>query len=206
MSKTRLVSRKEAARELGITRQRLEYLIKSGKIEEAADGIDIEKAKRLRKANTDPAKQMAYLASRSGRAVETPPPATKTTAAQLAAADAGKARASRERQRTAAGDDGERQPRLFDFNEARTAREQANAKIAELNYQERAGQLIRREVVERREFAVARKLRDRLLGFPARVANFVAPEAMPTLNDEIEALIKEMAADAEAISKADEGL
>ena len=42
------------------------------------------------------------------------------------------------------------------------------------------------------EFAIGRRLRDRILGFPARVANLVPPEAMTSLTEECEALVREL--------------
>lgn len=90
---------------------------------------------------------------------------------------------------------------LVPFPEARAKRENWNAQLAEIKYKEQAGLLISREEVAAREFAVARKVRDRILGFPARVANFVPPDAMKLLVDECDQLVRELQDDAARIAE-----
>ena len=90
---------------------------------------------------------------------------------------------------------------LVPFPEARAKRENWNAQLAEVKYKEQVGLLVSREEVAAREFAVARKVRDRILGFPARVANFVPPDAMKILVDECDQLVRELQDDAARIAE-----
>ena len=90
---------------------------------------------------------------------------------------------------------------LFDFNLARAEKEHHNARLAALKADELAGKLIPRDEVSAKEFAVARKLRDRILGWPARLAGLVPPEAMKTIVDECDQLCRELQEDAAAIAE-----
>ena len=56
------------------------------------------------------------------------------------------------------------------FAKFRSAREAYQAKLAQLDYEERAGQLLKRAEVERETFDVARQLRDRFLSLPQELA------------------------------------
>ena len=182
------VDRKTTAAALGVSRQRLEKLIHQGRVVETAKGIDLEKAKRDYAASIDPAKKAAWEARRKpkpGRPRTTPPP----TAGPRLAVD-----------NTSDPDD---TSDLFggNFNESRARKEHWAARRAELEYKQRAGELIPRDEVRAKEFAVARKLRDRILGFPARLANWVPPEAMKIITDECDTLIRELQEDAARIAE-----
>lgn len=165
-------SRKEVSDALGISRQMVEKYISKGLFKEVAPGrLVLADCRRAYETQTDPGKRL--------RVVE------PTTLAPSPAP-------------TPSGDGAE--PGLFDFQQARTRRENWNANTAELKYREAAGLLIPREEVAAKEFAVARKLRDRILGFPARLANFCPPDAMKIVTDECDQLVRELQDDAAQIA------
>lgn len=169
------VDRKTAAESLGISRQRLEKLIKQGRIEETVLGIDLAAARIAYEQTTDPAKRAAY----EGVAPEAPK-RVKVGLTTVQDPETGK---------------------TIDFSTARTQKEVANARRAEFEYKAKLGAYLQRDVVMAKEFAIARKLRDRILGFPARLANFVPKEAMSVITDECEALAREMQGDVASISE-----
>lgn len=170
-------SRKDAADALGISRQRLEKLIKQGRIEESALGIDIAKARTDYEATIDPSKRAVYEGATADA-----PKRVRVGLTTVSDPESGK---------------------TIDFATARTEKELANAQRARLEYQIKSGAYIARDVVAAKEFAIARRLRDRILGFPARVANLVPAEAMTSLTEECEALVREL--QEEAASIAEEG-
>jgi hypothetical protein len=55
--------------------------------------------------------------------------------------------------------------------------------------------------VAAKEFAIARKLRDRIIGFPARLASIVPADAMKIITDECDALVREMQDDVATIAE-----
>lgn len=168
-----LHSRAQVADALGITRQMLEKYIARGTIVEIEKGkLDLEDARRRYATMTDPGRRL--------RVVDVVPPEKPAEPAATP---------------ETAGE-----PSLFDFQEARTHRENWNAKTAELKYREQAGLLIPREEVAAKEFSVARKLRDRILGLPARLANFCPPDAMKIVTDECDQLVRELQDDAAKIA------
>lgn len=184
----RIISQVKAGEELGISRQRVQKLVKRWPEVEVDGGIDIERLKVLREQNADPLRQAVYQQQRKLKATseaEAPPkPAATPKAARLAPEDSA--------------------PDLpletADFNLARTRRERANAQLAELKAAQEAGKLIPRQEVQAREFAVARKLRDRILGFPARLQQFLGPEATKMLTEECDLLVSELQQDAARIA------
>ena len=189
-SMAKFVDRKTAAAALGVSRQRLETLIKQGRITETPKGIELEKAKRDYEATIDPAKKAAWEARRKAAQGGRPKGSqTPRAAGPRLAVD------------NTAGD-GET-PDLFggNFNAARARREYWTAQKAELEYKQRAGELIPRDEVRAKEFAVARKLRDRILAWPARLANWVPPEAMKIITDECDTLVRELQEDAARIAE-----
>lgn len=165
------------AEALKISRQRVEKLIRDGRIVETAAGIDLEAARAAYEATTDPAKRHAYeaRAGAAGRTVYGRRGADEVTDPQS----------------------GE----VLSFATARTHKEMANAKRANLEYQIKAGNYVARDEVRAREFEIARKLRDRILGFPARLANFVPPDAMAAIEAECQDLIRELQDDAATIAE-----
>jgi hypothetical protein len=181
-ARPRIVSQVKAGEELGISRQRVQKLLKRWPEVIVDDGVDIEKLKALREENADPLRQAVYQQSRKLKAVEVEAPKAAVPAPAA-----------------------ENQPELpldaLDFNAARTRRERANAELAQMKADQEAGRLISRQEVQAREFAIARQLRDRLTGFPARVQQFLPPEAMQMLTKEVRALIDDLQKDAERIAK-----
>lgn len=179
------VSRKEAAAELGFSRQRLEKLIKQGRIDENADGVDLEQARSVRATMLDLRKEMA-----EGRGVEsTGLPSDEAKPRKVYSVPRGA-----QKTETKAGE-------LFSFADARTQRERANAQLAELKYLEASGRLIPVDEVKAKEFEVARKLRDRILGFPAKVQSLLPPEAMTIIVTECDQLVMELQEDAARIAE-----
>ena len=173
------VDRKTVQQELGISQQRLSALIKQGKITEGPDGIDLDRARAEYAANTDPAKRAAYD-DRTGRQ-----PA--------------------EQGRGLSAIEGNGQG--LDYNTVRTHQAAYKAKMEELRYKQAVGKLIDRDEVKAREFAVARKLRDRLQAFPSRLAPMIPKETRtpgPLLHqlviDEFHTLIRELQEDAASIA------
>jgi len=102
--------RKEAAAALGFSRQRLEKLIKQGRIEETEAGIDIERARQALARTTDVARQAAYRMRTGIKA--TPRSPSSSPHSKPAQQDP---------------EDGE----LFDFTRARAEKEAWNARHAE---------------------------------------------------------------------------
>jgi len=87
-----------------------------------------------------------------------------------------------------------------EFSEARARREKARAKIAELDLQERLGELVRADEVARAAFNAARHARDVLIALPGRIAPAVhaagtVEEITALLADEIENVCKELSSD-----------
>ncbi len=188
----RRVSRKEAAAALGVTRQRLEKLIAQGRVSENSDGIDLEVARREYAATLDPARKLAWdlrskkaldpptaVLAQSVRVSEPPPQAPAVVTMSSAEPVQG----------------------VFDFAKARARKEAANADIAELKFKQQLSLLIPRDEVAAKEFAIARKLRDRILGLPARLANYVPPEAMKTIIDECDMVCRELQEEAAKVAE-----
>ncbi len=67
------------------------------------------------------------------------------------------------------------------FAKFRSAREAYQAKLAQLDYEERAGQLLKKADVERETYDAARLLRDRFLSLPQELAG-----ALVSMSDEKE--------------------
>ena len=62
------------------------------------------------------------------------------------------------------------------YQVSRAVRETYNAKLTRLDYEERTGKLLNAEDVAKDAFAVARRVRDRLLNIPSRMASVLASE------------------------------
>jgi phage terminase Nu1 subunit (DNA packaging protein) len=74
------------------------------------------------------------------------------------------------------------------YQVSRAVRETYNAKLTRLDYEERTGKLLNAEDVAKEAFAVARRVRDRLLNIPSRMASVLASE---TDSKTIEALLSQ---------------
>jgi len=79
------------------------------------------------------------------------------------------------------------------YQKSKAAREFFNAKIARLNYEERAGTLVDAEHVKKESFRVGRRVRDSMLGLPERLAAELANMTNPR---EISVYLKEQIAGA----------
>lgn len=63
------------------------------------------------------------------------------------------------------------------FSESQARRELYRAKMAQLEYEEKCGQLIRADEVEQAAFRMSRQVRDAILSIPARLAGILAAES-----------------------------
>ncbi|WP_422135497.1 hypothetical protein [Endozoicomonas sp. ALD040] len=84
-----------------------------------------------------------------------------------------------------------------DFVTARTMREAFRAKMAKMEYEEKAGKLTEASKVREDAYRAGRMLRDALLGIPDRQADVLAAETDPRkvrqlLMDELEAILSEL--------------
>lgn len=73
----------------------------------------------------------------------------------------------------------ERRETNVDFNKAKAEREGYNAKLARLNYEQKVGELVKVEVVEKRIYELALQVRDSLLSIP----NKISPELASMTNE-----------------------
>lgn len=183
------VDRKTLAERIGLSTRRVGQLVEEGKISPpTAAGFDLAKALGEYQLNTDPGKRHAAQVAKGEIRPALVPPlrAVPKTPAPAPVDDT---------------DDDEQNSDLFDYQESRAKRERHNANLAELKELQARGDLLRRDIVIAREFEIARKLRDRILGFPARLANFVPSEAMATITSECEALVAELQEEAARIAE-----
>src|SRR3972149_10734126 len=93
------------------------------------------------------------------------------------------------------------------YSAARTAREGANAKLAELEYLKTIGRVVAVEDVKKSWFRRLRMMRDQLLDIPARLAAVTAAESDPhrveqLLTAEITRVLHELADAADGTEKA----
>ncbi len=168
-------TRQELADRLGISRRRVGQLIAEGKItEDRVNGIDLDKAVGEYQRKTDHAKSKVARGQPMMRAAS-PAPTTSS--------------------------DGASATNLFDFNEAKSKKEHWNAEAARLRFLKESGELIPRDEVERREFEIARVLRDQILGWPSRVANLVPADAIESLEKECKALVRQLEKGVREITK-----
>ncbi|WP_062262421.1 hypothetical protein [Endozoicomonas arenosclerae] len=84
-----------------------------------------------------------------------------------------------------------------DFVTARTMREAFRAKMAKMEYEEKAGKLTEASKVREDAYRAGRMLRDALLGIPDRQADVLAAETDPRkvrqlLMDELESILSEL--------------
>lgn len=183
--------RREAAEALGISRQALEKHIKAGRIEETEQGIDIEKARAahaaIRAAAPLPAKLVQPQASDA-----TEPPAPEPPAARKAyAVPRGAIKATADASDTERDTGGPSAGSIFDLTAARARKEHWNAERARQAYDIARGNLIPRDVVERKEATVARTFRDQMLSFKGDLL----PKLPPHLRGEVDARLDQFLAD-----------
>lgn len=181
----RRVTQAAYARHRGVSRQAVAYAVKIGRIHLGKDGrIDVPSADRAWLANTSPInggrRAGAGRPRRAAAAVQTSAtpsargPRRRPVAAPPAPAESGA-------QAPAAV---EEPPPANEVHQgltaAKTTREEWAGKLAELNYRERAGELLERAEVLRGLEDAGRGLRDTLFSIPPRLANVLAAETVPS--------------------------
>ncbi|WP_263080077.1 hypothetical protein [Endozoicomonas sp. Mp262] len=87
--------------------------------------------------------------------------------------------------------------KTVDFASARTMREAFRAKMAKMEYEEKAGKLTDASKVREDAFRAGRIIRDALLGIPDRLADILAAEQEPRqirqlLEEELENILREL--------------
>lgn len=145
--------------------------IKSGRIQKESDGsIDQFKADAAWERNTNPAQQRkpdpvpVMPAPAPDKPVPVPPPNPPAPSVRQSI------------QRPAEQEPGPSAAGAPNYQISRAVRETYNAKLTRLDYEERTGKLLNAEDVAKEAFAVARRVRDRLLNIPSRMASVLASE------------------------------
>ena len=83
------------------------------------------------------------------------------------------------------------------FAQSRAVREAYNARLAKLSYEEKSGTLIKVDMVKVAWFNTLRVLRDRILGFPDRMAPVLSAESDPkVIRDLLEKELRQVLTDA----------
>ena len=147
------VSKSQLARELGVSRQAVGDLVKRGVLTEDKDGtIDLELARHALVNRVRPS-------SKTAQALGSPSLARSAATAPLVDED---------------GDD-----EIGDYHAAKTIRESAEARIAQLKLAEMRGQVVQKAEVDRAAFEAARALRDGLTNCARRLGATVAVLSTP---------------------------
>lgn len=153
-----IVTKTEYARMRGWTQGNVSHLLRKGVIVQTSDGkIDSDDADRRIAASKHPGKDHVRDRHAAARAVS-----NAVGAVEAPSGTGGKPPSSAANPADATG-----------YHAARTAREQAAAKLAELEYQTRAGQLMRRDHVVDAVFDIGRGLREALAPVPDRLAQML---------------------------------
>lgn len=189
-----LVTKAAYARHRGVTRQAVDYALKTQRITAEPDGrIDVAKADAAWEANTHPIHGgVRTMHGRAPRAksrtprTQPPQPRPKSTPEPVAPPQAEAANRASEAPPQEAADASARTGLI----DAKTQREEWNAKLAEMDYRKRSGELVEVDQVRRVLTEGALAVRDALFGIPSRVAGVLAPEQTPAevkavLDDEI---------------------
>ncbi|MBF0424614.1 MAG: hypothetical protein HQL66_02170 [Magnetococcales bacterium] len=155
------------ARQRGVSEGAVRKAIKAGRIPAESDGtIDPAKADAAWERNTDPAQQrkpdpIPPVRTMPQPVRETPPlPQPRPTV----------------RPPSPDPEPGPSNPAVPNYQVSRAIRETYNAKLTRMDYEERQGKLLKAEDVARDAFEMARRVRDRLLGIPSRMAAVLASE------------------------------
>ena len=165
------MSIREYATHRGVSHVAVLKAIKSGRIMKEADGtIDPSKADAAWERNTNPAQQRkpdpapvpVRPAPDPDKSVPQPKPPTPPVRQPT--------------QRPAEPESGPSTAGMPNYQMSRAVRETYNAKLTRLDYEERTGKLLNAEDVAKEAFALARRVRDRLLNIPGRMASVLASE------------------------------
>ena len=147
------------ARQKGVSDTAVHKAIKSGRIPVEADGtIDPSKANAAWERNTSPAQQRKPVPVKPAPDKPSPPPVRQAT------------------QRPAEPEAGSSTAGVPNYQMSRAVRETYNAKLTRLDYEERTGKLLNADDVAKEAFAIAHRVRDRLLNIPSRMASVLASE------------------------------
>ena len=158
------------AKQRGVSDTAVHKAIKSGRIPVEADGtINPAKADAAWDRNTSPAQQRKPdpLPSMAPPVRHTPGPVTPPAPAPPN---------RQPTQRQAEPETGPSMAGMPNYQMSRAVRETYNAKLTRLDYEERTGKLLNAEDVAKEAFALARRVRDRLLNIPSRMASVLASE------------------------------
>jgi hypothetical protein len=149
----------QLARVVGVSRQQINKLAVKGVIKLDADGkIDEDDAKAAILAASNPAHAStrstvaARLQSPDAPAMDPPPAAPAEPPPPID---------------------------INNFQVARTLREKYAALIAKVEYEEAIGQLVRKDLIDRQAFELARQTQQTLIGIPDRIALILAAESDP---------------------------
>lgn len=151
----------ELARQLGVSRQAINDLVKRRVLDVGQDGrIDVEMARVALANRVRPSsKTAAALTSPTAPAIAVPAPPAAPSAPDT----------------------------VTSYHVAKTLREAAEAKIAQLKLSEMQGQLVRAETVRAETARLAAALRESILQLPARLTPVLAAESDPAkLHDLLE--------------------
>jgi hypothetical protein len=157
-----LVSQREYARRRGVTHRSVQKAIKDGRIAAAfVDGkIDVDKANKLWKDNTDETKSSNSVSGDPKHRREPDEPPQPAEPAESAG-----------EQKPSSTNDTQSGP---SYTRARSVRETFLAKTAEVDYKERIGKLHNTDECKVARFNEARRARDMLLTIPARISPILA--------------------------------
>lgn len=158
------MTQREYAAHRGVSQPAVSKAIKTGRIKLEFDGkIDPVRADAAWVRNTDPEKQ-ANGRTGGAKASKTPqtraPTPTPPDAAQIPTARTSRTRSAPDPEEDAS-------PKI-DYNRARTVRETFTAKLAELDYKEKSGQLVKRDEVKVGLFKVFTILKTHVLGIHSK--------------------------------------
>jgi hypothetical protein len=170
---------REYARHRGVAPSAVHKAIQSGRIQKETDGtIDPSKADTAWERNTNPAQQRkpdaAPVPVRSAPVPDKPVPVPPANPPAPPAQPAPPVR--QPLQRPAEPEAGPSAAGMPNYQMSRAVRETYNAKLTRLDYEERTGKLLNAEDVAKDAFALARRVRDRLLNIPSRMASVLASE------------------------------
>ncbi|MBF0116440.1 MAG: hypothetical protein HQM04_15540 [Magnetococcales bacterium] len=158
---------REYARHRGVAPSAVEKALKAGRIQKESDGtINQAKADAAWERNTSPAQQ------RKPDPVPTPVPVKPAPVPAKPPTPP----VRQPSQRPAEPEPGPSAAGAPNYQISRAVRETYNAKLTRLDYEERTGKLLNAEDVAKEAFAVARRVRDRLLNIPSRMASVLASE------------------------------
>ncbi|MEO5333838.1 MAG: hypothetical protein H7839_17635 [Magnetococcus sp. YQC-5] len=163
---------REYARHRGVSHSAVEKAIKSGRIKKEADGtIDPSGADAAWERNTSPAQQRkpapAPIPVKSAPVSDKPAPTPTNPPVPPV---------RQPPQRPAEPEAGPSTAGMPNYQMSRAVRETYNAKLTRLEYEEKTGKLLNAEDVAKEAFALARRVRDRLLNIPSRMASVLASE------------------------------